>query len=174
MSEFDQLTAARRRFPVGDRVRGRVSALPFGAGRTGLFVDLGAEPGGFVDVIHLPDNPGAWPEVGREALFEVLIHRPGQVRLYPLDAGMRSRFYRLSPMSGEEWAALTRRHPPGSTAIGTVSDVTPGDRTYGVRFDDFHSFVEYDGPPPESGRTGTYTIVRQLEWTRRILVAPVP
>jgi hypothetical protein len=171
MSEFDELAAARRRFPVGDRVQGRVSAVPFGAGRTGIFVDLGAEPDGFVDVVHLPDDPEEWPAVGRDALFEVLIHRPGQVRLFPLDAGMRSRRHRPWSMSGEEWAALTRRHPTGSTAVGIVTDVIPGDRTYGVRFDDFYAVVEYDGPPPEVGDSGTYTVTKQLEWTRRILVA---
>jgi hypothetical protein len=97
-----------------------------------------ASPAGLcVDVIHLPDNPAQWPSVGRDGLFEVLIHSPGQVRLYPLDAGMQSGNHRARCLSGQEWAELTRRHPPGSTAVGD---------------------------------TDTYTITKQLEWTRRLLV----
>ncbi|MFI5934324.1 HAD-IA family hydrolase [Actinoplanes sp. NPDC051494] len=97
----DELTLARRRFPVGDRVRGRVSAVPWGPGRTGLFVDLGAGPDGFVDVLHLPEDDSRWPAVGHEAVFEILQHRPGQVRLLPLDPAVPP-----ATRSGEEWAAI--------------------------------------------------------------------
>jgi hypothetical protein len=136
MSTTDELSEARRRFPVGDRVHGRVSALPWGPGRTGLFVDLGAEPDGFVDVILLPEEARLWPSVGRDGFFEVLIHWPGQIRLFPSDAGMRSQRCRVSKWSGADWEAMTRRHPVGMTETGTVTDVFTSYRTYGVQFDD--------------------------------------
>jgi hypothetical protein len=96
MVEADELSRARCRFPRGDRVRGHVSAVPWGPGRTGIFVDLDDELEGFVDVLLLPEDPDRWPLVGREGFFQVLQHRPGQVRLFPLDAGMRSKRYRVS------------------------------------------------------------------------------
>ncbi|MEV0607911.1 hypothetical protein AB0I61_16265 [Polymorphospora rubra] len=172
MSDANELTEARRRFPRGDRVRGRVSAVPWGPGRTGLFVDLGAEPEGFVDILHLPEDADQWPPVGREGVFEVLQHRPGQVRLFPLDAGMRAKQYRVSNWSGEEWAAVTARYPVGSLVTGTVTDVFPSNRSYGGRFDDVTSWVEYDGTPPVIGHVGSYTVTRHLEWTRQLLVRP--
>ena len=174
MSQDDDLSEARRRFPRGDRVRGRVSAVPWGPGRTGLFVDLGLKPDGFIDVLHLPEDPSLWPSVGREGLFEVLQHRPGQVRLFPLDAGMRAKRYRTSKWSGPEWAAITERYPIGSKVIGTVTDVCLMDREYGVRFGDCWTLVEYDEAPAVIGAVDTYIVTRHLEWTRRIMVQPVP
>ena len=55
--EPDDLDIARARFPVGKHIRGRVSRL-LKPGAVGLFVDLGQEPGGFVDVLWLPYEPG--------------------------------------------------------------------------------------------------------------------
>ncbi|WP_157437871.1 hypothetical protein [Actinoplanes subtropicus] len=173
MSQAGELSEARHRFPVGDRVRGRISALPWGPGLTGLFVDLGAAPDGFVDVLHLPEDPGHWPSVGHEGLFEVLKHRPGQVRLFPLDASMRSKRYRVSLWPGNEWTAITARYPVGSVVTGTVTDLFLPDREYAVRFPDFWSVVQYDGAPPAVGSSGAYIVTRQLEWTRRLLVNPV-
>ncbi|MEV0734308.1 hypothetical protein [Polymorphospora sp. NPDC050346] len=174
MSKLDELATARRRFPCGDRVRGRVAAVPFGPGRTGLFVEMGAHPEGFVDVLHLPEDPRRWPPVGREGFFEVLSHRPGQVRLFPLDAGMRARHYHASNWSGEQWAAMTERYPIGSMVTGTVTDVFPGGREYAVRFVGGGSFVEYDEVPPAIGTVATYLVTRHLEWTHRIMVRPAP
>src|SRR5690349_7014321 len=113
--EADALSRARCRFPRGERVCGRVSAVPWGPGRTGIFVDLGEEPAGFVDVLLLPEDPDRWPLVGREGFFQVLQDCPGQVRLVPLDAGMRSKRYRVSNWTGEEWAAISQRYPVGSS-----------------------------------------------------------
>jgi hypothetical protein len=73
-----------------------------GPGRAGILVDLGQPPEGWVDVLHLPDDPALWPAVGKSGLFEVLQHRPGQVQLFPLDAGMRGQRVRYSRWSGEE------------------------------------------------------------------------
>lgn len=174
MFQDEDLSEARRRFPRGERVRGRVSAAPWGAGLTGLLVDLGSEPEGFVDVLHLPEDPDRWPSVGHEGLFEVLQHRPGQVRLFPLDAGMRGQRCRVSKWSGPEWAAITERYPVGASVMGAVTDVFLMDREYGVRFDDCWTAVEYDEVPPVVGTVSTYVVTRHLEWTRRIMIHPAP
>jgi hypothetical protein len=170
MTDIDELSAARRRFPLGERVRGRVAAVPLGAGRVGVLVDLGQPPEGFVDVLHLPEDPGRWPAVGREGLFEVLQHRPGQVRLFPLDAGMRARRCWASRWSGPQWAAVAARYPVGSIVLGTVTAVYPACREYVVRFDDCLTAVEYDGAAPIAGATHTFEVTRVLEWTHRILL----
>lgn len=151
---FEGLYLARRTFPIGDRVRGTVSAIPMGPGRAGILVDLGQPPEGWVDVLHLPHDPARWPVVGRTGLFDVLHHRPGQVRLFPLDAGMRGTRARYSRWSGEEWAAITRRYPQGSIVVGTVTDLFPGNRECTVVFDDCWSVVEYDDNEPVVGWTG--------------------
>ncbi|MFF0659524.1 hypothetical protein [Micromonospora tulbaghiae] len=169
---INELFAARLAFPVGGRVRGTVSAIPMGAGRSGLLVDLGQLPQGWVDVLHLPDDPTVWPAVGKTGLFEVLQHRPGQVRLFPLDAGMRGRRTRVSRWSGEEWAAITRRYPEGTHVLGTVTNVFPGNREYTVTFDDCWSAVEYEDNAPSVGWAGSFRVTRLLEWTHRILLAP--
>jgi hypothetical protein len=144
-----------------------------GPGRTGIFVDLGEEPAGFVDVLLLPEDPERWPLVGREGFFQVLQHRPGQVRLFPLDAGMRSKRYRVSNWSsGQEWAAISRRYPVGSSVTATVSAVFTSNREYAVQFEDCWSTVEYDGRPPEIGAVGVFVVTRLLEWTRQIMVEP--
>ena len=173
MSEgLDDLYLARRTFPVGDRVRGTVSAVPLGPGRAGIAVDLGQPPMGWVDVLRLPDDPARWPVVGDSGLFEVLQHRRGQVRLFPLDAAMRGRCAFFPRGSGEDWAAITRRYPPGSMVVGTVTDVFPGNHEYMVRFEDCWSMIEYEDHPPVVGRTGRFRVTRQLDWTRRILLTP--
>ncbi|MEV6902612.1 hypothetical protein [Amycolatopsis sp. NPDC051372] len=80
-----QFDADRRTYPPGDHVTGVVTLIPR-PGAIGLVVDLGGPPQGFVDVLHLPRDPAAWPPVGTVTDFEVLWHRPGQVRLWPLNA----------------------------------------------------------------------------------------
>ncbi|MFG3422548.1 hypothetical protein ACIBTZ_32710 [Micromonospora sp. NPDC049460] len=143
-----------------------------GPGRVGVLVDLGQPPQGWVDVLHLPDDPPDWPAVGKTGLFEVLQHRPGQVRLFPLDARMRGRRTRFSRWSGEEWAAITRRFPEGTLVVGTVTNVFPGNREYTATFDDCWSAVEYDDTAPSVGWTGPFQVTRLLEWTHRILLRP--
>jgi hypothetical protein len=168
----DDLRAARLAFPVGERVRGAISTVPLGAGRAGVLVDLGRPPDGWVDVLHLPEDPANWPAIGTTGRFEVLQHLPGQVRLFPLDAGMRGRRTRYSRWSGEEWAAITKRHPEGSMVDGTVADVFIFNREYTVRFGDCWSVVEYDDAEPVAGSTGAFGVTRLLQWTRRILLTP--
>ncbi|MEZ5191109.1 MAG: hypothetical protein R2734_00070 [Nocardioides sp.] len=55
---MDELDAARLRFPVGDEIVGTVSRVPWGPGRTGIFIDLGDGAEGFVDVLSLPVRRG--------------------------------------------------------------------------------------------------------------------
>ncbi|MEV0320989.1 hypothetical protein ACIBKX_11005 [Streptomyces sp. NPDC050658] len=57
--------------PHGTRLTGTVSELPWGPGRTGLFVDLGLPITGFVDMGHLLFDPDDWPPVGTVTEFEV-------------------------------------------------------------------------------------------------------
>jgi hypothetical protein len=102
-----ELAAVRRRLPIGTRVRGRISALPCGPGRAGASVDLGDPVTGWVDVLQLPVDPARWPLIGRNGLFEILQHRRYEIRLFPLDAGMRGERCLNSRWSGAEWAAVT-------------------------------------------------------------------
>lgn len=86
-------TAARETdgpLPRGARLTGTVSELPWGPGRTGLFVDLGLPITGFVDLGHLPLDPEDWPDVGTVTEFEVTTVRfnftlrgAPQIRLRP-------------------------------------------------------------------------------------------
>jgi hypothetical protein len=135
-------------------------------------VDLGDDRVGFVDVMHLPDDPDRWPPAGREGFFEVLQIQRGQVRLFPLDDDMRPETDGVSRWSAYQWRAIAERHPVGSTVVGTVSDVCGNDREYGVRFDDCWSVVDYDGAAPEVGDVGTFVVTGLLDSTRRILVTP--
>jgi hypothetical protein len=135
-----------------------------------VLVDLGQLPEGWVDVLHLPEDPDRWPPVGREGFFEVLQHRPGQVRPFPLDAGMRAVRCRASHWSGSEWAAVTRRYPVGSAVVGTVTNVFPANRECTVTFDGCWAVVEYDDVAPLVGATETRVVRRLLEWTQRIVL----
>lgn len=141
-----------------------------GAGLAGVSVDLGQEPRGWVDMLHLPEDPDRWPPLGRAGFFEVLQHRPGEVRLFPLDAGMRATRCLASRWSGPERAAITRRYPIGSLVVGTVTDVFPGNRECLVACDDFRSSVEYDDVAPVIGTSGVFAVRRLPEWTRRIVL----
>ncbi len=174
MTESDELVDVRRRFPVGGRVRGRVSSVPWSPGQTGLFVDLGSGSYGFVDVLHLPEDPQRWPSVGHEGCFEILPHRSGRIRLSPLDAEMRSKDYRLYSRSAEEWAAITHRYPIGSVVAGVVTDVVPRDLEYEVRIGDVWSTAEYSDMAPVVGTVGSYVVTRHLESIRQVRVEPVP
>ncbi|MGW7065673.1 hypothetical protein ACWGII_32220 [Streptomyces sp. NPDC054855] len=86
--------------PRGARLTGTVSELPWGPGRTGLFVDLGLPITGFVDLGHLPLGPEDWPHVGTVTEFEVTTVRfdftrrsAPQIRLRPT----------ATPPPGQPW-----------------------------------------------------------------------
>lgn len=164
----DELSAVRRRFPRGTRVRGTVT----GIGPAGVAVDLGDAIPGWVDVLLLPEAPSQWPPIGRTGLFEVLQHRRSEIRLFPLDAGMQGQRCRHLRWSGPEWAAVAQRWPVGSIVNATVADVFPANREYTVRFADIWTAVEYEGTPPHPGTSVELVVERLSEWTQRLLLRP--
>jgi ribosomal protein S1 len=172
VAEPDELDAGRARFPVGEVVTGRVAFIPK-PGVIGLFVDLGREPEGFVDVLHLPVEPGQWPPVGTVTTFEVLQHRPGQVRLFPLSEQFRSPERLPAVSTPEQWLVIKERFPVGTEVTATVTDVFPANREYAVRFEDCWSVLEWTGDPPRVGTASRYAVTRHLDRTRRIMIAPV-
>lgn len=171
VEEPDELDAARARLPVGEHVTGRVAHIP--ARGIGIFVDLGQDPMGFVDVLHLPHDPDEWPAAGTATTFEVLQHRPRQVRLCPLDERFRSPDRLPGVPTQEQWLAIKSRFPVGSEITATVTDVYQANREYVVRFEDFWSVLEWTGGPPQVGTASKYTVNRHLEQTQRIMIMPV-
>lgn len=172
MPESDELDVARTRLPVGEHVTGRVFRIPK-PGAIGLFVDLGQEPGGFVDVSWLPYEPGEWPPVGTVTTFEVLQHTPRQVRLFPLDDRFRRPARLPAERTREQWQLVKDRFPVGSVVIATVTDVFQYNRECIVRFEDCWSVLEWTGDAPRVGTAGGYTVTRHLDHTRRILLTPM-
>ncbi len=172
MKQPDELDAARVRFPVGDEVTGRVTRIPK-PGAIGLFVDLGREPEGFVDVLHLPNEPARWPAAGTVTAFEILQHRPGQVRLLPLDDQFRSPDRQPGVLTPQQWRAIKDRFPVGTDVTATVTHVFPANREYQVQSEDCRAILEWTGPPPITGTADNYTVTRHLEHTQRIMMTPV-
>jgi len=87
---------------IGQRLTGTVTLVPI-PGRVGIFIDLGLDREGFVDVLRLPDDPDMWPVVGTETEFEVVAFSPaGAIRLRPVDP-------RYLNLRGD---ALLRPHEP--------------------------------------------------------------
>jgi hypothetical protein len=149
-----------------------VTGFPAGIGRAGMAVDISDPVPGWVDMLQLPREASQWPPVGRSGLFEVLQHRGFEIRLLPLDAGMRDLYSRAGRCSGPEWAEITRNRPVGSRLEATVEHIFPGNREYTVRFDDWHEVVEYEGTPPDPGIEVQLTVDRQSEWTRSLILRP--
>ncbi|GAB3140046.1 hypothetical protein GCM10027258_20170 [Amycolatopsis stemonae] len=152
-----------RRFEVGSVVTGTVCLVPR-PGAIGLFVDLGGEPRGFVDVLSLPRDAAAWPAAGTTSTFEVLTRGPAQIRLWPLDPRLRSGPFD-NGVTEDEWRARKARHPVGAVLTAEVSDVHAG--SYLVTYEGGWSLLE--GEPPEADR---YEVVRHLDTTRRTLLRP--
>ena len=169
----DDLSAARRRHPRGTRLRGTITGFPAGVGRAGMVVDLDDPVPGWVDMLLLPDLPEFWPAVGRAGYFEVLQHRGDEIRLFPLDAGMRGSRCRQLRWSGPEWAAISRQWPVGSVLDAVVESVYPGNREYSVRIGDWYELVEYENKPPVPGDTVQVSVERQSEWTHSLVLRPL-
>jgi len=172
VADPDELDVARARFPVGEEVTGRVRRVPK-PGVIGLFVDLGQKPEGFVDVLQLPREPRQWPPVGTVTTFEVLQHRPGQLRLSPLDDRFRSPDRLPGAPTPGQWLAIKDRFPVGAEVTATITGVYPANREYVVRFEDCLSTIEWTGDAPRVGTAGRYAITRHLDQTRRIMITPV-
>ena len=171
VAAHDELDAARARFPVGEEVTGRVTRIPR-PGTIGLLVDLGQEPQGFADVLHLPHDPDQWPPVGTVTAFEVLQHRPGQVRLFPLELRFCSPDHLPGTAALEDWSVIKGRFPVGSVVAATVTGVYPANREYGVRFEGCSATLEWTGDAPLAGATSRFVVTRHLDETRRIMLTP--
>ncbi len=163
----DELDLQRGRYPLGAHITGRVSHIPR-PGAIGLFVDLGEPPGGFVDVLNLPYAADEWPTVGTEATFEVVQHRVGQVRLWPLDPELRT----TDPV-GRSTEQLHARYPVGSDITGVVTEVFPSNREYWVEFGDDGAAVEWTGVAPEIGDVRRFRVSRHLMSPRALLLEQV-
>ena len=161
-----ELDTARLRYPVGAHVTGTITLIPR-PGAIGLFVDLGAPPTGFVDVLHLPRSVDRWPGVGTVTDFEVLQHHHRQVRLWPLDGAFRSSTADRW-RSEHEWQSVTRRYPVGSEVIAEITSVFPSNREYVVTFDGVWSVLAWTGTPPVVGANAGFVVDRHLEATRRV------
>lgn len=85
-------------------------------GVTGIGVDLGLPVGGFVDVAHLPFDPGRWPALGTVTSFTVwwIDERP-QIRLMPADPRFRREDFgtRIQQQATPAAAAFRERRSPG-------------------------------------------------------------
>ncbi|MEU5211769.1 hypothetical protein [Streptomyces sp. NPDC020742] len=69
----------------GQAYEGTVVRVPR-PGAIGIFVDIGLEVGGFVDVVLLPDLSEHWPAEGTVTGFEIWwADRRKQIRLKPSD-----------------------------------------------------------------------------------------
>jgi hypothetical protein len=142
-------------------------------GVIGLFVNLGQQPEGFVDALELPRELRQWPPVGTVTTFEVLQHRPGQLRLVPLDDRFRSPERLPGVPTPEQWLVIKDRFPVGAEVTATITGVYPANREYVVRFEDRCSTIEWTGDAPRVGTASQYTITRHLDQTRRIMITPV-
>jgi hypothetical protein len=169
------LPEARRVLPEGSQVTGTVSVVPQ-PGVIGVFVNLPHGMSGFVDVLHLPRDASEWPGPGQVLRFEVLQHRPGQVRLWPLDP--RFRHDETSPQAEAGWRHAKLRYPVGAVVPARVASVFPSNREYWITFtgDDSPQWsgalLQWTGEQPTVGSTGQYRIVAHLDATRRIMATP--
>lgn len=170
------LSEARRVLPEGSQVTGTVSVVPQ-PGVIGVFVGLPHAMSGFVDVLHLPRDATQWPEPGQVLRFEVLQHRPGQVRLWPLDP--RFRHDETSPQVEAGWRHAKLRYPVGAAVSARVAMVFPSNREYWVTFTSDDETQQWSGTllqwtdeQPVVGSTGQYRIVAHLDTTRRIIATP--
>ncbi|MFE1790913.1 hypothetical protein ACFW7J_21390 [Streptomyces sp. NPDC059525] len=76
----------RRGLRFGQVFEGTVVKVPR-PGAIGIFVDIGLQVGGFVDVLLLPEQSDDWPEEGTVAEFEIWwADSRRQIRLKPSDS----------------------------------------------------------------------------------------
>jgi hypothetical protein len=170
--DWEALEAARRRLPVGQEVRGTVTLIPR-PGVIGLFVDLGEPPEGFVDVLALPADLQRWPPPGTTADFEVLQHRHGQVRLWPVDPRWGPPAADWPQRNAAAWEHTKSRYREGQLVSARTTELFISNREYAVAFEDQHAVLEWSHQPPTLGSIGRYRIKALLDRTQRILLSPV-
>lgn len=164
---MDALDEARRRFPVGSQVEATVSHIP-NPGVIGVFLDFDEDLRGFIDVLHLPAEKESWPVVGTALTVEVLQHRPGQVRLWPVDSRWRGHH---EPWLGQAtWDLIKSNCAVGDRVTAMVTHVYKSNREYVVQFDDATAVVEWYDAEPTVGDVAQFEIHRLLDTTRRILL----
>ncbi len=165
----DELDTLRAHLPVGSQILADVTLVPK-PGVIGVFATFEGIPC-FIDVTHLPNAAAEWPRSGDQVECEVLQHRPGQVRLWPLSEAVRNPIARRSTTT-EEWTLVRNRHPVGATAEGTVTGVYSG-RTYAVALEGgAWAGLTWlvDDEPPTVGQTDTYEVMAHLPETHRLLL----
>ncbi|MFD5420050.1 hypothetical protein ACFWJT_18730 [Streptomyces sp. NPDC127069] len=126
----------RRGLRFGQVFEGTVVKVPR-PGAIGIFVDIGLQVGGFVDVLLLPEQSDDWPEEGTVAEFEIWwADSRRQIRLKPSG----SRYLRTD---FTDFLALAR--PDWPSEVGQpVRDPGPS------AFDEVRSALRPDGPPAVS------------------------
>jgi len=158
----DQLDEARLRYPLGAEVPGRFLRwiLPDRPGTAGMVIDLGDGMQGYVDVLTLPAEPADWPSIDTQATFEVTQHRPGSLRLWPMDPAHRSPDRQPQSDRRERLA----RYPIGTIVTGVVFAVYVSNRECTIRIgaDEF-AVAEWSGEPPVVGATAEYEVISHLK-----------
>ena len=163
--------------PEGSRVRGRIAASPWRQGMTGLPVVLDSGGHGFVDALSLPRSADEWPSEGDSLEFEVLQHRVGQVRLWPLNPAHHNaeHHWRVAP---HEWEIVKTRLPLGSVVQGTVTQAFTSNQEAAVRLYDIDGTECWEAvaswaadQPPAVGATSNYVVTALLDTTQRVLIA---
>ncbi len=158
-------------------MRGRIAATPLRRGMTGLPVILDSGDQGFVDVLSLPRSADEWPSEGDSLEFEVLQHRVGQVRLWPLDPARHNaeHLWRVAP---DEWESVKARLPLGSVVRGTVTKSFTSNQEAFVRLYDvdgtecWTAVASWEADqPPVVGAASTYVVTGLLDTTQRVLIA---
>lgn len=167
MLAMDELDAARLRFPVGEEIVAPVSRVPWGPGLTGIFVALADGMEGSVDVGSLPYEAAAWPTVGTELRLQVLQHRVGQVRLWPVDARWRNDRERTP---SDAWDRAKASYAVGDHVTAVVTQIFTANRECTVEFDDQVATVEWSGNAPVAGEAEAFEATRLVDGTRRVLL----
>jgi hypothetical protein len=163
---MDSLDRARAQYPVGSTFTARVTHVPQ-PGVIGVFLDAGAPPQGFLDVIWLPRDPSTWPQVGDESEFEVLQHREDQMRLWPVDPAWRGHEHWLDDL---DWSAARSRLHVGDSVSGRVTEVFTANRECRIDLDVVTVVAEWSGEAPTPGEQQRVVVKAVLNSTRRVLV----
>lgn len=170
MDTHDDFDTQRASAPVGSIVEGTVAWVP-SAGVIGVGVDLDLPALGFVDVVRLPTDPADWPSVGCRSTFEVVQHRPGQIRLEPMDPALR-RAPTGDRYPTAEWNEIKRRYPVGSTVEMKVIRTFNSNRECSVTDGFLRETVEWSGRAPTEGARRNYRVERHRDTTQRVILVP--